>query len=316
MNLTIKNRDLPLLLKLMQANKIVDVKEGNVTSFTNSILPSILLPKMDDTFEYGIRFLGNMIDRALKKRLDQDNPSYSLYDKTYNKNTKESRLLKSFMDPMNLFDQGDAPSYETMSYGIKWVCSIYKIDDDAKFYKDPYFLYAQYQNDDEQKVDEYIDNILFPYFHQALEVRDIIKEIENAIESNQNYELKNFYPEKFELLFMSYLHKLDPSVFVYFHQEYFPSFNYLSKSNLQYEFKEETQRVAFFDYTIKTFGLKKVFKEYGIENEIQLPENKSYTRVDVNNYNNLNALLLLEDKYNLENMMLDHNSIVDKKLKI
>ena len=160
MNIVIKNKDLPMWLEFLSTSKIIDVSQGTVTAFTNSILESVLIPQMDETFDFAIRFIGNRFDRS--RNLKKESPAYDFFDQVYNKNDRTAKILLSSFDPMNCFDQEDAPSYEAMKNAIQWVCSLYGINDDASFYKSPYALYAQYQEDD--KIDNYIDNTLCPNF--------------------------------------------------------------------------------------------------------------------------------------------------------
>lgn len=315
MDIQIKNKDLPKWIEFLNMTRTIDVTEGTVTAFTNSILDSVFIPKMDETFEYALRYMGNLLDRTKKHRLNADFPAYSLYQKTYNKSDKESKLLKYSFDPMNYFDQGDAPSYETMSNAIKWISNLYKIEDEASFYKDPYLLYAKFQNDENDTIDKYIEEVLFPNFLNAMRLNDIKKEMTHAMEQNKDYLLTNFYPEKSLDALCCYLFDVKPSIFIILHENYFPDFNILDKDNLQHEIKDENERIIFFDYMIKIYGLENVLKTYDLSNSFEVPQTHDYTRVSVNNYKNLSALSYLVEKYQLEKQV-DQKTKISHKIKI
>jgi hypothetical protein len=312
MNIQIQNKDLPLWKELVELSRVIDVTQGTVTAFTNSLLGSIFIPKMDSTFDFAVRYMGNLLDRSKKNKLDKNYPASSLYKKTYNQNTREARLLRHSFDPMSYLDQGDAPSYETMRSAIEWICSLYKIDDEAKYYKDPYLLYASFQDDENNTIDNYLDDVLFPNFYQAMKYKNTIKEIDKAIKEGKDYVMETFYPEKCVDFFASYLHKLNPNNFVYLHQTYFSNFNYLSQENLNYSIENDNDRINFFDYTIKTFGFKEVMKAYNLENGIQLTNGNVYTRVELSQYQNLSALLFLEEKYKLDEKLTQPKTMTQK----
>ena len=147
-----------------------------------------------------------------------------------------------------------------------------------------------------------------------MKIRDIIIDIQKAIDTKEDYELKSFYPEKCSNLFLSYLHKLNVENFICLHKHYFPSYDYLHENNLQYEIENENERIAFFDYTIKIYGIEKVLSTYNLDKTFQVSDEKFYTRVERNHQNNTRALYYLKDKYLIENTMPEAKS--SNKIKV
>lgn len=93
----------------------------------------------------------------------QDEPTLSFYNNLKNENIINRVILAS--DPVTKLDTYNI-SYDGMQATIKLVCAVLGIEDKDIYYKEPTFLYNKAI--ETETVENYIENIAFPTFHNYL----------------------------------------------------------------------------------------------------------------------------------------------------